>query len=493
MYNDDPQFRVQRHLWWMGGGPPPPAPSWETFLFHARLGTNSLPECGFYSPPTHLPFPQHLIANGANDDGPATPSPPPITPPPLSHPPLPLAPPMQLEAGPLQRQGPQNVANEPPVPQHHVSTPVPPTPVPEVGLHGLGRPAAVAGPVAPPPPALPEVPSVLLQILVPRAGILHTISVDSNITPSDFRNKICIEADIRPETARLGYKLPREAKSAPPHSLETDEDARRVIADMVTLVQRARSQVPVLTIVSLAPPPPVVQPAKNPRPNETPESKGGDPMLDEKKLGILRKLKANHTCAKHPGQHRWCLVRPDGEHIFLTLQFLVYWAQKIVNEEATYKHPPNNHSFDLKKRTRTADEKKVSASSQPTIIIQNMPLGDATNSPSKKRKRAAKADDDSSESDSDDEEYADIATVLDSLDAKYPALKLPQYLEKLSGQGISYVNIANNFPQAFYTETIGMAAGAVPIFLKGCDCAVRKAKKARRVGKHVARNSGDEN
>ncbi|KAG8972741.1 hypothetical protein FRC05_009571 [Tulasnella sp. 425] len=487
---DEPEFQHQRNLWYLGG-PAPPAPSWETYLFHSRRGPEGLLVCDLYSPPFHVPVPPHLISDQPRAGSTAaTPSPPPDTPP---QPQSPVMPPLQAQAVQgLVENVPQLQLHQPARPQEAAPNANP--------LQPYNQPAVPAGNQdAQPQAVLVNGPLINIRIAIPRNGVLREVDFPSDINPDALRQRICVEADLRPDTAKLGYRLPREAKTAAPRALDTTEDFSRAIASMVGLVRRARTQVPVLIVVSLAPPPPVVQAARKGGTTPLPATPGGtapDAILPAQQLQHLRSLKVKYACAKHSGTHRWCLVREDGDdtggHFALTIQFLTWWAQQITEGKATLEKAPHAKQFDLKKRTRTAAEKQTSNLAMPSIIIQNQiapaAFGDATNLPSKKRKRA---DSDSDSSTDSDDVSIDIGTLLTSLNGKYPALNFPQYKDQLEKKGIVYVKIATNFEEKFFKEEIGMAPGAASVFLKGCKRAM-KNDKAQRATKRVARDSNSD-
>ncbi|KAG8965485.1 hypothetical protein FRC00_001649 [Tulasnella sp. 408] len=283
--------------------------------------------------------------------------------------------------------------------------------------------------------------------------------------PETKPRRICAKADIRPDTANLGYKLPCEAKTAAPHALKTREDFSRAIADIVGLIKRARTQPQILTIINLAPLPLVAQPARKANTTPLPAMLGetaSEPMLPAQQLQNFRNLKEEGN--------------DTGEHFALTIQFLIWWVQQITKGEATLDKPSNAKQFDLKKRARTTAAKQASTPIMPSIVIQNQiptALGDATNLLSNKRKRASSKPDSSTDS---DDKSTDIGTLLTKLNDKYPALKFHQYKDSLEKSGIAYTKIAANFDEKFFKEEAGMAVGAVSVFLKGCKHAVKNDK-----------------
>ncbi|KIO16824.1 hypothetical protein M407DRAFT_33523 [Tulasnella calospora MUT 4182] len=343
---DNPQFQHQRNLWYFSG-PKPPAPSWETFLFHSRHGPNGLPVCDLYPPPFHLPILPHLISDqpvvGSTV---ATPSPPPNTP---LQPPAPIIPPLQGKthqaapsANPLQ---PYNQSGVP-----------------------AGRQAALPPQNGPKNKAKDE-----FYIAIPRNGVLHKDKFPLDISPEDLQQRICAKAEICPNIAKLGYKLP---------------------------------QYPVVPLVIIKLTGTTTSHCSNGKEGQynTPSSYPG-----------RKCVRANAPC----------LATPEPPQ-----------PQSQTEGKVTLDKLPNVKQFDLKKRARTATEKHAATPIMPSIVIQNqMPaaLGDATNLLSNKRKHASSESDSSTNS---DDESTNIGTLLTKLNDKYPALKFPQYKDSLEKNGI---------------------------------------------------------
>jgi hypothetical protein len=86
-----------------------------------------------------------------------------------------------------------------------------------------------------------------------------------------------------------------------------------------------------------------------------------------------------------------------------------------------------------------------------------------------------------SDSDDDDDPIS-ISTILSSLHATYPALNYPQYADTLRLRGICYAVNVSGLDNDFFIYKVGMAEGAIRIFLDQAKRQIEKEKrnKARR-------------
>jgi hypothetical protein len=83
-----------------------------------------------------------------------------------------------------------------------------------------------------------------------------------------------------------------------------------------------------------------------------------------------------------------------------------------------------------------------------------------------------------------EEESLPLADVVAHLDPKYPWLNLPQYLHLSKDKGIFYAESVGSFKKEYYVR-LGMAEGAVGLFLTGVKKALKSHKKKKKCAKYL--------
>jgi hypothetical protein len=123
------------------------------------------------------------------------------------------------------------------------------------------------------------------------------------------------------------------------------------------------------------------------------------------------------------------------------------------------------------------------------VHITNAPLGSSggnvpttPSQPSRGIKRQLSS---ASKSSADSEEESlPLADVVAHLDPKYLWLNLPQYLHVLKDKGIFYAESVGSFEKEYYVR-LGMAEGAVGLFLTGVKKALKSHKKKKKCAKYL--------
>ncbi|KAI0691762.1 hypothetical protein BC835DRAFT_1307429 [Cytidiella melzeri] len=227
------------------------------------------------------------------------------------------------------------------------------------------------------------------------------------------------------------------------------------------------------------------------------ENKPQDDPLDERFELLKTRLHwAQHSRGQNP---RWCMVEGDGEHVALTIHDLTLWArQSFTNGESldqVGKNTPSkgssprqrNSSYDASVPTTPAAPalrlahrqfRPSGSSCKELLLAQQQTIQLPVTPATPPFLKAMESD----ESDDNYEPQADtltIAVLLTALDHKYPALDFPQYAQPLTDRGICYVRSAATFDERYLREKVGMADGAVRLFLEHAARMMRK-RKARR-------------
>ncbi|KAJ7165220.1 hypothetical protein C8R46DRAFT_900628 [Mycena filopes] len=327
------------------------------------------------------------------------------------------------------------------------------------------------------------------------SGHSTQLVLPADIAPHDFFSRIHAQMNLDPTTAILGWKEAAEPRRDAPHKLSSSQDLADAFRRMIDLQKSTRRRKPVvMEIVNTE-----VQPdgKKTKQPEKPVESALTIPELEN--------VKSKLSCMLHPGRNRWCYVMPPdskkpGEHVALGIEHVSLWARKVHDGEANADciNPPNCLNFDdLAQRGRAREERNSRGRGQQAIPPIHVHVGGAgeqtlrdidNNLPtSRKRAHTALSDDESS----DEDDALTIGDVLADLHKRYPVLDYPQYTEALKAKGIVYASSAVGFETPYYRDTIGMADGAISIFLKGAQKMLRAAKKNRQKRARVVVSDND--
>ncbi|KAJ7676418.1 hypothetical protein B0H17DRAFT_1139856 [Mycena rosella] len=344
------------------------------------------------------------------------------------------------------------------------------------------------------PQVPPQGPASLITVKVPVYGAVNkdkkaptvntTLVLPSDIPATDFFSRIHAQMNVDPTTAVLGWKESAERRRDPYHRLASAEDLNGAFKSLIKLQTSTRRKKDVIMeVVNLE-----VQPDGKTTKQAEKQS--------ETALSIpeLQQVQAKLKCAEHPGKNRWCYVMGPksthpGKHVELGIDVVSLWARKMHDGDADPDcvEPPSILRLDeLAKRGRTREERNTRGRGQPTLPLSTStralhPVDDNT----VKSKKRPHADLSSDEADSDDDDTLLISDVLRELQAKFPALDYLQYANVLQAQGIVYASSALDFDHAYYKATVGMADGAIGMFIKKAKKMVKDTKKAK--GKKRAR------
>ncbi|KAF8806104.1 hypothetical protein BYT27DRAFT_7224461 [Phlegmacium glaucopus] len=294
----------------------------------------------------------------------------------------------------------------------------------------------------------------------PGARILTHIPVTVNNNKST--RDIEFQPDISHEDFPRAEVIFPDAQCAPAHQLATNDNLTQAFAALVKM-KNSRQREVVMLIVHLNPPPAELTKKKNDGNEST------DFAYKTEVLIVQEKLK----CAHHAGPNQWCYVSPENpaEH------------GKLANLDRNCLMLPNCLSLDkLHERTSRHIIRKSTIKPEPAPIhvhINNNPLSgshtanqSSSMAPGMKHTHSATG---ISSNGSQDGESLPLSNILAD----------PPHQE----HGIVYGASVADFDRIFYIR-LGMAQGAVGLFLKGVRKAVNQEKRERKFAKENDKENG---
>ncbi|KAF9046646.1 hypothetical protein BJ165DRAFT_1527720 [Panaeolus papilionaceus] len=287
------------------------------------------------------------------------------------------------------------------------------------GLDGVDDPAAISLQTNDPSSS-----SVLVRI--PLDGAVSDILVPPTIAYQTFLTQVCEIMGSPPNVTKLAWKTSDDLKAILPRELRTPAQLKSAIQTIVKIQSNPKRFKPIAMVII------------NLNPKTIP--------YEEELLLLQDKLR----CAVHVRPDCWCYVRPGcknlDDHIPLGIEELNLWAKKIHvgMGDATGNIPPDCFRWagDIEKQGHS-------------IIL----------------KRRYVPEDHDNYVDNNREELL-LASLLRSLDVRYPKLNFPQYRGQLHARGIIYARSLLQVEPTFYLD-LGMEQAAIGTLLEEAERALR--------------------
>ncbi|KAG2096322.1 uncharacterized protein F5147DRAFT_656636 [Suillus discolor] len=353
---------------------------------------------------------------------------------------------------------------------------------------------------------------------------------ESDLSAQDLLDSTRATMDVPKTYENLGWHLSTARRTDPPHRLLNSQDISNTFRAAQEQMSGQKKKNIAIEIVNTKP----IVKGKSTERREGAMSRcsAGYQKMESKALLLpyeqeLQIVQSKLCCSKHRlGEDAtFCWVdtsQPSmSPHYLLCTQDLQEWAKYLHEtrdpEDATCLTLPSTPHFDEFRKTRkertVSPLQRVPTTELVSPVIHNHvhispaindmlassngpPFGQQDQGPKPLKRTYALYMESDEESDDDWQPPQGIDDVLAIIHACYPAMKFPQYVDKLKDCGILYLVTAAHFSIQFYEEKIGMPEGAAYMFHASVHKAHMKeecAKMRRNAkGKRKARVQPDD-
>ncbi|KAG1896323.1 uncharacterized protein F5891DRAFT_1193123 [Suillus fuscotomentosus] len=320
---------------------------------------------------------------------------------------------------------------------------------------------------------------------------------ESDLSAQDLLDSTRATMDVPKTYENLGWRLSTAHRTDPPHRLLNSQDISNAFRAAREQMSGRKKKNVAIEIVNTKP----MVKGKSTERREGAMSwcSAGDQKMESKALLLpygqeLQIVQSKLRCSEHrlgeDAAFCWVDTSQPGmnPHYPLCTRDLQEWAKFLHEtrdpEDATCLTLPSTPHFDEFRKTRK--ERTVSPLQRvPTELVSPVihnhvhispaindmlassngpPFGQQGQGPKPLKRTYALYMESDEESDDDWQPPQGIDNVLAIIDARYPAMEFPQYVDKLKDRGILYLVTAASFSIQFYEEKIRMPEGAAYMF-----------------------------